>query len=120
MTLSIVDFGSMFYVYLSLENGVSVGTRYAVTGQLMDDPGQPGSQLTRQGSIMAATRKATPTLDIPDGAFSFQHMKPGAAGWSAGVGGPSDIEKVTVTLYLDVLHAARREVLRRWKDDGQG
>jgi hypothetical protein len=97
LTFAIVDFGSVFYVYLTLENGVSVGTRYAVTGQLADDPDNPGSKLDRQGTIMAATRKATPTLNLPDAAFSFQHMKPGAAGWSGGVGGPSDVERVTIT-----------------------
>ena len=29
LTFSIVDFGSMFYVYLALENGVSQATRFA-------------------------------------------------------------------------------------------
>ena len=32
LTFSIVDFSSLFYVYLSLENGVSHATRYGVTG----------------------------------------------------------------------------------------
>ena len=38
LTLSIVDFGALFYVYLALENGVSQATRYGVTGNVMDDP----------------------------------------------------------------------------------
>ena len=32
LTLSIVDFGALFYVYLALENGVSQATRFGVTG----------------------------------------------------------------------------------------
>ena len=43
LTFAIVDFGSMFYVYLALENGVSQATRYAITGNQMDDPSNPGS-----------------------------------------------------------------------------
>jgi len=38
LTFSIGDFASIFYVYLALENGASQATRYAVTGNLMDDP----------------------------------------------------------------------------------
>ena len=96
LTFSIVDFGSLFYVYLALENGVSQATRYAVTGNQMDDPDNPGEQLGRADSIKAAMRDATPTLTIDDAAFSFSHMAPGGA-WVSGTGGPSDIEKVTVT-----------------------
>jgi Flp pilus assembly protein TadG len=38
LTLSIIDFGAMFYVYLALENGASLATRYGITGRVMDDP----------------------------------------------------------------------------------
>ena len=51
LTFSIVDFGSLFYVYLALENGVSQATRYGVTGSAMDDPSNPGSKLSREDSI---------------------------------------------------------------------
>ena len=89
LTFSMVDFGSLFYVYLALENGVSQASRYGVTGNVV--AGQ-----TRQESIKAAMRQATPTLTIGDGAFSFSHLRPGQGVWSAGVGGPNDIDKVTV------------------------
>ena len=42
-------------------------------------------------------RSATPTLTIPDGAFTFQHMPVGGTGWVGGTGGPGEIEKVTIT-----------------------
>jgi Flp pilus assembly protein TadG len=96
LTFSIIDFAAIFYVYLALENGVSQATRYAVTGNQMDDPDNPGEQLGRADSIKAAMREATPTLTIEDDAFTFSHMAPGGA-WVSGTGGPSDIEKVTVT-----------------------
>lgn len=89
MTFAIVDFAMVFYAYLALENGVSLATRYAVTGQQI--AGQ-----TREQSIMAAMRDATPTLTIADAAFTFSHLPAGGAAWVAGAGGPGEIEKVTV------------------------
>ena len=74
LTLSIVDFGAMFYCYLALENGVSQASRFAVTGNVLNDPNNPGNPLSRTDSIKAAMRQATPTLTIPDAAFSFNHM----------------------------------------------
>ena len=62
----------------------------------MNNPNGPG-QLSRQDSIIAAMRQATPTLTIGDSAFTFQHMTPGGTAWLGGTGGPNDVEKVTVT-----------------------
>jgi hypothetical protein len=103
LTFSIADFGSLFYVYLALENGVSQATRFAVTGNLLDDPAHPGSKLSRQDSIKAAMRNTTPTLAIPDAAFTFQHMPTGSTSWLSGTGGPSDIEKVTINYNWSLL-----------------
>ena len=85
LTFSIVDFASMFYVYLALENGVCQATRYGVTGNLMDDPARPGTPLSRTESMKAAMRKATPTLTIPDSAFTFSHRTPGGMAWLGAV-----------------------------------
>jgi Flp pilus assembly protein TadG len=96
LTFSIVEFGSIFYVYLALENGVAQATRFAVTGNTT-------SGMSRTDSIKAAMRDATPTLTIPDGAFAFSHMAPGGSSWLGGVGGPNDIEKVSVTYTWSVV-----------------
>jgi TadE-like protein len=96
LTFGIVDFAGMFYVYLALENGVSVATRYAITGNVMDDPNKAGSTLSRDESIKLAMRNATPTITINDGDFTFAHMSPGGSSWSGGSGGPNDVGKVTV------------------------
>ena len=53
----------MFYVYLALENGVSQATRYGVTGNLKDDPANPGTALNRVDSIKLAMRQADAHLD---------------------------------------------------------
>jgi len=95
LTLSIVDFGALFYCYLSLENGVAQASRFGVTGNVLNDPA--GNPLSRTDSIKAAMRQATPTLTINDAAFSFNHMAAGGNAWVAGVGGPDEIDKVTVT-----------------------
>jgi Flp pilus assembly pilin Flp len=96
VTFGVMDFATLCYEYLALENGVAQATRFVVTGQQMADPANPGTFMNRQNSIKAAMRMATPTLDVPDGAFTFQHMAPGAGSWSSGVGGPGDLEKVTI------------------------
>jgi hypothetical protein len=96
LTFATMDFAALFYCYLSLENGVSQATRYAVTGSQMNDPAHPGNLLSPTASIEAAMRQATPTLTIPDAAFTFNHMPIGGTAWVAGTGGPSDIEKVSV------------------------
>jgi Flp pilus assembly protein TadG len=96
LTFGIIDFASMFYVYLALENGVSQATRYAVTGNLKDDPANPGTALNRADSIKLVMRQATPTLTIPDSYFTFSHLPSGSSTWSPGVGGPGEVEKVTV------------------------
>jgi hypothetical protein len=96
LTFGIVDFSSLFYVYLALENGVSQATRYSITGQTMSDPGGGGANLSRGDSIKAKMREATPTLTIPDSAFVFSYMPPGGSSWSGGMGGPGSIQRVQI------------------------
>jgi len=96
LTFGIMEFATMFYVYLALENGVSQATRYAVTGNLKDDPMNPGTPLNRTESIKLAMRQATPTLTIADGEFTFSHLPAGSTVWAGGTGGPGEIEKLTV------------------------
>ena len=96
LTFGIIDFASLFYTYLALENGISQATRFVVTGRSVADPGTPGAFLNRQDSIKTAMRMATPTLTISDSAFVFAHMSPGGTVWVSGPGGPGDLEKVTV------------------------
>ena len=86
LIFAICDFATVFFVYLSLENGVTQATRTGV-------PGTPGP---REAALIRAMRSATPGLTIPDGAFSFSHLPPGATTWASGAGGPGDIDKMTV------------------------
>jgi Flp pilus assembly protein TadG len=97
MTFAILDFSMILYTWLTLESGVSQATRYAITGNLVGG-------MSREESIKQAFRAATPTLNVPDGAFSFSHMSGGGGGgWTGGAGQPNDIEKVTVTYTYDLM-----------------
>ncbi len=95
LTVGIVDFSALFYAYLALENGVSQATRFAVTGNQTTDP-NTGALLPRQASIMATMRAATPTLTIPDAAFTFSHLPQGSGSWVGGTGAPGDVERLAV------------------------
>lgn len=97
LTLGIVDFASMFYTYLALENGVSQATRFAITGQEMDDPDNPGTPLPREAAIRAALEQNTPAIDMSGVSISYSHMTPGSSSWTGGAGGPGDIGKVSVS-----------------------
>src|SRR3979409_2348231 len=76
LTFSIVDFGGLFYAYLALENGVSLASRYGVTGRTMTDP-VTGTALNHQESLKLTMRQGTPPLTIPASSFAFTHRSPG-------------------------------------------
>ena len=63
--------------------------------------------LEEEREHMTAMRQATPTLTINDAAFTFTHRSIGGGAWLGGVGGPNEIEKVTVnytwTLFCPML-----------------
>jgi Flp pilus assembly protein TadG len=96
LTFSIVDFGALLYIYLSLESGVTQATRFAITGS--ETPG-----MTREDAIKDAMRRATPTLTIPDSAFTFTFMPANGSTWSSGTGGPGDIGRVTVNYTWNIM-----------------
>jgi Flp pilus assembly protein TadG len=96
MTFAIVDFASMLYVHLALQNGVAQASRYAVTGNAR-------AGMTREESIKAVMREATPSLALTDAAFSFSNLPPGGGGWIGGLGGPNAIDKVRVTYTWNVM-----------------
>jgi Flp pilus assembly protein TadG len=93
LTFSICDLSTLFFVYLALENGVTEATRAGVVG----------TSGSREGALMQAMRDATPTLTLPDQAFTFSHLPPGASSWVSGAGGPDDIDKMTVNYTWDLM-----------------
>jgi Flp pilus assembly protein TadG len=100
LSFSIVDFASIFYVYLALENGVSQATRFGVTGSTLNDP-STGSPLSRQDSVVLAMQRATPTLTIDSSAFTFSHLTAGT--WSSGFAGSGEVGKVSVNYTWNIM-----------------
>ncbi|HEY2905702.1 MAG TPA: TadE/TadG family type IV pilus assembly protein [Vicinamibacterales bacterium] len=97
LTFGICEFASLFYVYLALENGVSQASRFGVTGNVTGTS-------TREDSIRAAMRDATPTLTLDDSAFTFSHMPIGGTTWTAGGAGSTDeLERVTVDYTWNIM-----------------
>jgi Flp pilus assembly protein TadG len=91
LTFGIVEFGALFYVYLSLQNGVSQASRFGVTGNTMPS-------MSREASVRQALIDATPTITIPAGNITFANMPVGGSSWTNGsLGAEGAIGKVTVT-----------------------
>jgi Flp pilus assembly protein TadG len=89
LTFGIIEFAMVFFTFLALQNGVSQATRFGITGNV-------SGSMSRVDSIKNAMRQATPTLTIPDSAFTFEHMAVGGSAWVGGTGAPGEVEKVTV------------------------
>jgi hypothetical protein len=87
VTFSIIDFGILFYVHLSLESAVSQAVRFGVTGNVMEG-------LSRQESIKSVLRRAAPTLTIEDEDITFSRLAGG--NWINGLGGPGDVERLAI------------------------
>ena len=90
LTFTVLDFAWIMYAYLAMENGVTQATRFAVTGNTLND--SSGTPLSRDQSIRQAMRNATPGFQLDDSAFTFDNLTDG----TAGTGGPNDIIRVTV------------------------
>jgi Flp pilus assembly protein TadG len=105
LSFGIIDFSTLFYVYLTLENGVSQATRYGITGQTMTDP--DGNPYNHIDSIKAAMQNATPSLTFTSSnpQYTFEHLVSGA--WTAYATGEDaaggDIVKVTVRYHWNLI-----------------
>jgi hypothetical protein len=96
MIFAIIDFSVLFYVYISLEQGISEASRYGITGQQRVNPNNPANFLSRDESVKLVMREWNFLVTIPDSGFTFEHRSLNGATWLAGSGGPGDIARVTV------------------------
>ncbi len=90
VTFSIFEFATILYCHLALQNGAAQATRFAVTGSVT-------GSMSRVDSIKDAFRRATPTLTVPDSGFTFSHLAVGGSSFVGGTGGPSEVERLTVS-----------------------
>ena len=91
ISFAVLDFAGILYTFLAMQNGVSQATRFAVTGNTVNDAS--GQAMPRDQAIRQAMRAATPGFQIDDSAFTFDDVSKG----TSGTGDPNDIIRVTVT-----------------------
>ena len=65
-------------------------------------------------------RTATPTLTIPDSAFTFSHLPSGGTAFVGGVGGPGEVEKVTINYTWTFFTPLMRPFFTERPDDADG
>src|SRR5581483_8506070 len=51
LLFGVVDFGRLFFVQMTLQNAVRQAGRFAITGNHLQDPKNPGQNLSRVNSI---------------------------------------------------------------------
>jgi Flp pilus assembly protein TadG len=96
LLFGIIDFGTLFYVYESMEHGISEATRYGLTGQQKPDPAHAGQFLSREDSIKMVMRQNSRGITLADSCFTFEHISVNGTTWSSGSGGSGEISRVTV------------------------
>lgn len=101
LTFTFVEFATILYVQMALQNGVNQGARFAITRNVL-----PG--LSREQSIKSIVKEEIPTLDIADEHITFSHMALGGEEWTDGTGGANTIERVTVTYSYPIMSPAVR------------
>jgi hypothetical protein len=90
LSFSVLDAAMFFFAYLTLQNGVTAATRYAVTGQEPNDKDHPSQH---EDAIMRVIRDATPGLNIAHDDVHFHNLTTGGLD----AGGPDDVIQVTIT-----------------------
>jgi len=98
LLISIVDFGRVFYIQLTLHSAVREATRFALTGNVLPDPNNPGEFLTRVESIVSKVQSVTPGLGVQPGNVVI--LGPNGAG---DAGGPGDLITIRCDYDIDLL-----------------
>ncbi|HZR31498.1 MAG TPA: TadE family protein [Terriglobales bacterium] len=97
LLFGVVDFGRLFFVQMTLQNAVRQAGRFAITGNHLQDPKNPGQNLSRVNSIIKIATEASAGLDISGIQISSAKGGPGSAG------GPGDTVTVSITDNLKLI-----------------
>jgi hypothetical protein len=88
----IVEFGRFFYTKIAIENATREAGRFAVTGNLMADPGDPSQDMARADGIRQYLVDQVGGIEIDKARIAID---PGDGG------GPGDIVKISVEYKFD-------------------
>lgn len=98
LLFTIFDFSHFFWALLTVQNGVTQGTRFAITNRQL-------SGLNREQSIRKAIQDATPGIALADADITFFNVTTN----SAGAGGPNQTIRVSVRheieFFTPIMHA---------------
>jgi Flp pilus assembly protein TadG len=100
--LAVFDFGRMYYYQSRLKHAVSQATRFATTGNTLEDPDNPGITLSRVDSILLMIRQLSGFAELPSEDVTIVAISSGGTE-TPGAGGPGDVVTVTVQYRVDIL-----------------
>jgi len=96
------DFGRMYYYQSKLQRAVTQSSRFATTGNTLDDPDKPGVALSREDSIVHMIKMLSGISDLAPGDVQIASMTRRGT-LVPGVGSPGDVVTVSVHYRVDVL-----------------
>jgi Flp pilus assembly protein TadG len=100
LVFGVFDFGRLFFTQLTVQHAMREAGRFAVTGDRLPDPANPGRTLSRVDSIIQIARNAAVGIDVS--AIQISSIEGGADG-PGRAGGPSDMVTVSVTVDLKLI-----------------
>lgn len=100
--LAVFDFGRMFYYQSRLKYAVSQSTRFATTGNVLENPDQPGSALARAESIVVMIKQLSGFAGMSDSDITIVSFGSDGA-VNAGAGGPGDVVSVTANYRVSLI-----------------
>ena len=93
LIFGIFDFGHAFYCESTLKYAVSQAARFGTTGSTLPDEANPGTELSREDSILTVIQNLTGFPDIDASDITLSAITRGGSA-VAGAGGPGDVVTV--------------------------
>jgi len=101
ITVGILDFGRVLYYRSNLKHAVSQSTRFSITGNTLEDPNSPGTQLTREASIIRRIRELS-GIEVQEAEVEIASID-SDGNFHLGAGGPGDVVTVRVSHTVKLL-----------------
>jgi len=102
LLFGVFDFSHVFYCESTLKYAVSQAARFATTGNTVEDEGNPGTQLSREDSILEVIRDLSGFDDLGPPHVTVSAITSGGAS-VAGAGGPGDVVTVRAQYGVSLL-----------------
>ncbi len=97
LVLACFEFATLMYSQITLQNAVREAGRYAMTGNHLADPNNPGHNLSRTASITQVAQNAAMGLNVSNIQISS------VVGGANNAGGPGDTVTISLTANLPLV-----------------